>query len=343
MLNNQDFAQNSQKSLVEKKSTPSKVIQLQFPVRQIPSPEIPQVLNANAYALLNTTLIKIEGAYAPATIRAYKVDLTDLIAFCDQDNQIGLPASPTAVANFVIKLMRDGRTSASIRRAIAGIASIHKLNRFDDPTKDPDVILEMRRMHRTIGRASKQAQGITAEILEKLLEAAEAGNRGARDRALLLIAYDTLCRRSELVALRIEDVKTMITNGTEKTSILLRRSKTDQNAIGRRLHLNEHAQKALQEWLERLRDDKGPLFRGVDRGQKITKALGAGQINRIYKRLAIRANLDEELIKKISGHSMRVGHAQDLVISGASMPQIMSKGRWSKTDTVMRYVEHINF
>ena len=76
MLNNQDFAQNSQKSLVEKKSTPSKVIQLQFPVRQIPSPEIPQVLNANAYALLNTTLIKIEGAYAPATIRAYKVDLT---------------------------------------------------------------------------------------------------------------------------------------------------------------------------------------------------------------------------------------------------------------------------
>ena len=235
------------------------------------------------------------------------------------------------------------RTSASILRAIAGIASIHKLNRFEDPTKDPDVILEMRRMHRTIGRASKQAQGITAEILEKMLAATEEGNRGARDRALLLIAYDTLCRRSELVSLRIEDVKTIITNGTEKTSILLRRSKTDQNAIGKRLHLNERAQKALQEWLERLSDDRGPLLRGVNRAQKITKVLGAGQINRIYKRLAARANLDEELIEKISGHSMRVGHAQDLVISGASMPQIMSKGRWSKIDTVMRYVEHIDF
>ena len=127
------------------------------------------------------------------------MDLTDLIKFCDQEHQIGLPTSPTTVANFVIKLMRDGRTSASIRRAIAGIASIHKLNRFEDPTKDPDVILEMRRMHRTIGRASKQAQGITSEILEKLLAATEEGNRGARDRALLLIAYDTLCRRSELV------------------------------------------------------------------------------------------------------------------------------------------------
>ena len=343
MLNNQDFAQHSPKSLVEKQSSTSKVIQLQFSARPVSAPEIPQDINANAYELLNSTLTRIEGAYAPATIRAYKVDLTDLIKFCDQEHQIGLPASPTAVANFIIKLMRDGRTSASIRRAIAGIASIHKLNRFEDPTKDPDVILEMRRMHRTIGRASKQAQGITAEILEKLLEATEAGNRGARDRALLLIAYDTLCRRSELVALRIEDVKTIIANVTEKTSILLRRSKTDQNAKGKRLHLNERAQKALQEWLERLSDDRGPLFRGVNRAQKITKALGAGQINRIYKRLAARANLDEELIEKISGHSMRVGHAQDLVISGASMPQIMSKGRWSKTDTVMRYVEHIDF
>ena len=343
MLNNQDFAQNAQKSLVEKKSLSSKVIQLKFPARPVSVTEIPQGLNTNSYSLLNSTLIRIEGAYAPATIRAYKVDLTDLIAFCDQDNQIGLPASPTAVSNFIIKLMRDGRTSASIRRAIAGIASIHKLNRFDDPTKDPDVILEMRRMHRTIGRASKQAQGITADILEKLLEATEAGNRGARDRALLLIAYDTLCRRSELVALRVDDVKTIMSDGYNHTSILLRRSKTDQNAMGRRLHLKECAQKALQEWLERLQDDRGPLFRGVDRGQKITRTLGAGQVNRIYKRLAARANLDEELIEKISGHSMRVGHAQDLVLSGASMPQIMSKGRWSKTDTVMRYVEHINF
>ena len=343
MLNNQDFAQNAQKSLVDQKSSSSKVIQLQFPARTVPAPLIPKDLNANAYDLLNSTLIRIEGAYAPATIRAYKVDLTDLIAFCDQEHQIGLPASPIAVSNFIIKLMRDGRTSASIRRAIAGIASIHKLNRFEDPTKDPDVILEMRRMHRTIGRASKQAQGITAGILENLLAATEAGNRGARDRALLLIAYDTLCRRSELVALRIEDVQINITNGTEKTSILLRRSKTDQNGMGKRLHLNERAQKALKEWLERLQDDRGPLFRGVNRAQKITRTLGAGQINRIYKRLAARANLDEELIEKISGHSMRVGHAQDLVISGASMPQIMSKGRWSKTDTVMRYVEHIDF
>jgi hypothetical protein len=36
---------------------------------------------------------------------------------------------------------------------------------------------------------------------------------------------------------------------------------------------------------------------------------------------------------------MRVGGAQDLLNSGASLPQIMVKGGWAKTDTVLRYGE----
>ena len=46
------------------------------------------------------------------------------------------------------------------------MTTIHKLNHFQDPTKDPDVILEMRRMHRKVGGYQKQAFGITSEILE---------------------------------------------------------------------------------------------------------------------------------------------------------------------------------
>jgi hypothetical protein len=36
---------------------------------------------------------------------------------------------------------------------------------------------------------------------------------------------------------------------------------------------------------------------------------------------------------------MRVGGAKDLMESGASIPLIMSRGRWSKIDTVTRYIE----
>ncbi len=84
------------------------------------------------------------------------------------------------------------------------------------------------------------------------------------------------------------------------------------------------------------------LYCGLNRALDISPQIGAGQINRIYKKIARKAGLDEMVIEAISGHSIRVGAAQDLLNSGASMPIIMQRGRWSKTDTVMRYVEHSN-
>ena len=299
--------------------------------------------NIKSKERLAQTIKKIDGAYSPATIRAYRVDFGEFIKFCDGLEKSALPANPQSVVDFIIKLTNSGRSSASIRRAIAGIASVHKLNRFTDPTKDPDVMLEMRRMHRKLGRASHQALGVTAEILEKMLNATESNLKGIRDRALLLVAYDTPCRRSELVALRVEDVRTKVINVVGNTTILLRKSKTDQDAIGRWLHLSKRTQVALNKWLQQLNAETGPLFRGINSGQHIMQTLGAGQINRIYKKIARLSEIDSDLAGKISGHSMRVGHAQDLVSSGASLPIIMSMGRWSKSDTVMRYVEQVSF
>jgi len=295
----------------------------------------------SASDILKQTITKIDGAYAHATIRAYRADFTDFIHFCEERSEIALPAEPISVVEYIIKLTSQKKSSASIRRAIAGIASIHKLNRFENPTQDPDVMLEMRRMHRKLGRASKQAPGITADLLEKMLEATGKDIRGIRDRALLLTAYDTLSRRSELVSLRIEDIKTQVINGNETTSILLRKSKTDQDSSGRWLHLSTRTQDAIVEWIKTLNEDKGALFRGITRGQHAMRTLGSGQINRIYKRIARMSDIGSDLNLKISGHSMRVGHAQDLVNSGASLPIIMTMGRWSKADTVMRYVEQI--
>ena len=73
----------------------------------------------------------------------------------------------------------------------------------------------------------------------------------------------------------------------------------------------------------------------------MVRKLGQGHVSRIYKTLAKQAGLSKEAIDGISGHSMRVGGAQDLLIGGASLPQIMVKGGWAKTDTVMRYVERV--
>jgi site-specific recombinase XerD len=215
---------------------------------------------------LQKTIEKIDGAYAESTIRAYRVDFAHFIKYCEELNECPLPATPETICLYIKSLIQGGRSSASIRRVMAGMTTIHKLNRFPDPTKDPDVILEIRRMHRKIGRYQKQAFGITGEILEKLIQATEAGNRGARDRALLLIAYDTLCRRSEIIALLIEDIRFIESGDGVKASVLIRKSKTDQLAKGRRLNLGIKATEAQNLWLERMQNPKeGQLFKGVNR------------------------------------------------------------------------------
>ena len=290
--------------------------------------------------VLAETIARIDGAYAPATIRAYKADFATFIGYCEDHHEIALPAPPELIASFIAQLENTDHSSASIRRAMCGISTIHKLNRYADPTKDPEVNIAMRKMHRKLGRACGQAQGITQELLDQMLAATDNTMRGCRDRALLLVAYDTLCRRSEIVSLQVEDVHIKNKDGVENISILLKRSKTDQDAKGKWLYIGIDAQQALKEWIKRMGVKNGPLFKGVDRGDKITGSLGSGQVGRIYKRLGGLSGLDEELIAKISGHSMRVGAAQDLLVAGASMPMIMKRGRWSKTDTVMRYVEH---
>ncbi|MEA9598519.1 site-specific integrase [Polynucleobacter sp. AP-Sanab-80-C2] len=293
----------------------------------------------DALQILTNTVQKIEGAYAPSTIRAYKSSFERFIQFCEENKVSALAADPEDVALYISKLTASGLKSSSIRIIVASISSIHKLNLLDDPTQHPTVKIELRRMHRTLGRYSQQAFGITAPILEKMLEATTNNLRGTRDRALLLLAYDSMCRRSELVSLKVTDIHLQELDNKGQMKIRLRKSKTDQELQGRWIQPSERSADAITAWINQAKVDNGYLFRGINNAIDITCELKCSQINRIYKRLAKDANLPKEVIDHISGHSMRVGAAQDLLKSGASMPMIMNKGRWTKTDTVMRYLE----
>ncbi|MBT8562105.1 tyrosine-type recombinase/integrase [Polynucleobacter paneuropaeus] len=296
----------------------------------------------NPLTILNKTIEKIEGAYAPSTIRAYKANFERFIQFCEKLNIDALPASPSGVANYIVQLTKSGLKSSSIRIAVASISSIHKLNQLKDPIQHPDVKIEMRRMHRTLGRSCKQAFGITAPILEKMLSATSCNLRGVRDQALLLLAYDSMCRRSELVSLQVTDIQMNELENYTPMKVRLRKSKTDQEHQGRWIFLTQRSTDALTLWLNKAKLKDGFLFRGINNAIDITQELKSSQINRIYKRLAKDAKLPKHIIDHISGHSVRVGAAQDLLRSGASMPMIMNKGRWTKTDTVMRYLEQAN-
>ena len=293
---------------------------------------------------LHKTIERIDGAYAETTIRAYRSNFMTFINFCESIGVCALPALPETIACFIESLTRRGCRSATIRQSIASIATIHSLNNYENPTMHSEVRLALKRMHRNLGRFSRQANGINKHLLEDMLAATDVSLRGLRDRALLMVAYDTMCRRGELIKLKVEDIDTQIfdrRNNLQSTVIFIEQSKTDQEANGRWLRLSKETSEKLNTWLDSSGISGGYIFRGIDRGNSVKDTLTPGQVCRIYKRLASKAGFTKEFVKRVSGHSMRVGAAQDLLLSGASLPMIMARGRWTKSDTVMRYVEKI--
>ena len=283
-------------------------------------------------------LAHLEGAYAPNTLRAYQADMLEFIAYCEKAGNCAMPASPSTVASFLMQTVSQGIKTATIRRKASSISAIHRLSSLEDPTKHPEVKITVRKISRQLGTRFDQAFPVTRAILDKLLSVCGKDLRGLRDRALLLLAYDSMRRRSELISLRVEDIERLSADGS---SILLRRSKTDQHGSGKWIHISTETTKSVEDWLTAAQITSSFILRGVHPNGSVTTSLCDSRVSRIYKMLARRANLSEQVVQSISGHSMRVGGAQDLLTQGASLPQIMVKGGWIKPDTVMRYVERV--
>ena len=187
--------------------------------------------------MLRCTISGIKGDYAPATLRAYFTDHSVFISICDLKNQRALPANVLIATILYVK----SATREIIGQYSAGgggaISAVHRLNRFTDSPRDPEVRTAMKRMRRTLGRSASQAYDFRQDMLNLLLANVGDSIRSLRDTALLQLAYDTLCRRSELVTLRMDDVVTAPQITVMHYSILLRKSKVDQEARGRYLPL----------------------------------------------------------------------------------------------------------
>jgi site-specific recombinase XerD len=295
-------------------------------------------MNDNASNKLHMLLTHLDGAYAPNTLRAYKADMFEFIDYCEKVSTCALPSSPSAVSNFLMQTVGQGIKTSTIRRKVSSISAIHRLSSFDDPTKHPEVKITLRKISRQLGSRFDQAYPVTRPVLDLLINSCEHDLRGIRNKTLLLLAYDSMRRRSELISLRVTDIEWL---PNETSCVLLRRCKTDQQGSGKWIHLTTETTLAIKSWISASKIVDGLLLRGIRPSGEITPSLCESRIPRIYKTLAKRAQLSENIVAGISGHSMRVGAAQDLLIQGASLPQIMVKGGWSKTETLIRYTERL--
>ena len=268
--------------------------------------------------------------------RAMRSDMAIYRAWCRERGVPAVPADPRTIAAFIDAMARL-RAPATVRRYVSSIAAAHRAAGEERATKNEPVRRALARMHRRRGRRQSQAEGLTAALRERMLEATGETLIDARNCALLAVAYDTLLRRSELVGLQVTD---LVEDSDGAATVLVRRSKTDPEGRGAMAYLAPDSVALLNEWLERSGVREGRVFRSLSRGL-VGEALEAGQVSRIFKRMARAADLPAEVVKGISGHSTRVGAAQDMVAGGIGMAAILHAGRWKTTAMVNRYGERL--
>ena len=110
--------------------------------------------------------------------------------------------------------------------------------------------------------------------------------------------------------------------------------------VGATLYLAPGSLALVRTWLGRSGVREGAVFRSLNRGA-LGERLDASQVPRIFKAMAERAGLPGDVVERISGHSTRVGAAQDMVAKGVPIAAIQNAGRWKTTAMVNRYGERL--
>ena len=284
--------------------------------------------------MIDELFAKFEGAFAENTVRGYRHDFEQFSKWCANEGIHPLPAPAISIAGH-IDALSETHKAASIRRRINALSTIYRLGRLEDTTKDPDVILALKRMHRKLGRAQKQAKPLTKLYLYKMIEAQDNSPRGLRNKILLLMGYETMRRRAELVGFEFEDV-TCLLNG--KPALRLRFSKADQYGEGRLIEISAELNELIKDW-QALVGEEGKILRSIDKYENIGKKLEPSAISYILRQ--IQTNITQPSNKnprQWTGHSFRVGAAVDLVESGYTIEQVMRKGDWRSAQAGLRYV-----
>lgn len=279
---------------------------------------------------------RLEGAYAPATMRAYYSDVQAFVDWCETYNHKPFPADTPMVSQFIEDQGRELSTS-TVRRRLYAIRKIHRLLRMADPTQDEDINLSLRRVKRSKFSRPKQARGITAQDLEKFISTEPETPIGIRNKAMLALGYELLARRSELVAIQLEDL-TFRSDGTLK--ILIRRSKADPYGMGRVGYTSIATAQKITQWLKWRGNDIRWLFCPIYKDQPIDRHLSDTSVKRLIKNAALRTGYPPTIAKEYTGHSLRVGAAQELLTRGFDTASIMRAGGWKSLNILSRYIEN---
>lgn len=278
-----------------------------------------------------------EESRSAATLRAYASDLADFRLWCEQHRLTALPAEPQSVALYLTE-RAETHTVGTLRRRMAAISVEHRLAGLEPPTSHAAVKSVFAGIRRSKGTAQRQKEAIRTDDLRRMVATLSDNTIGRRDRALLLLGFAGAFRRSEIVALDVQDVQFV----REGALVTIRKSKTDQEQ-SRRIIAIPYASRpdtcpvrSLKAWIESAVPDNGALFRAVNRhGQLQQGRMSAQSVSLIVKRRAAAAGLNP---CEYAGHSLRSGFCTSAAEGGAGEREIMEQSGHKSVVIARKYI-----
>ena len=256
----------------------------------------------------------VRASIADNTRRAYETALRRF-------EQSEYPETDAGIAAYLSSLYEQGRSAACAAMVVAALRFRARLRGCRSPVGPATtrVLAGFRRLAR--GRGRGKVTGVRWEQADQAAAMAEQrGNlAGLRDAAIVAVASDAMLRVSEVAALDVSDVN------LAGQTVLIRRSKTDQEGKGTAQFLGKPTTERIQAWLLNSGLTEGALFRAVNRSGRVRATrLTDRSIRIIITQRAKAAGVDG----RVSGHSLRVGGAQSLANAGASLVEMQVAGRW---------------
>ena len=278
------------------------------------------------------TLKNLKSSKANNTLRAYKADFKDFALFCQQNDLNSMPSEPKIITLYLTHLSKSSKYS-TLKRRLASISVIHRLNGHYLDTKHPVITENLLGIKRVKGTYQKAKKPILINDLKLIINAINKDKNQisrSKNKALLLIGFAGGFRRSELVAILLDDVEFV----SEGVKIFVKRSKTDQSGEGMTKGIPYFSSPdycpviSLKNWIQEGKIKSGKIFDMSDKNVALT-----------VKKYAAIAGLDQN---KYSGHSLRSGFATSTAELGAEERSIMAMTGHKTTQMVRRYINEAN-
>jgi len=281
----------------------------------------------------------LEASLAENTHRTYGSAIRLFRIWCTKNRFNALPATAEVVAEYIASLIAAGKRGSSVKIHACAIAHLHNSNGYCTPTDSYLVRAVLRGAMRLRGSLVDQKLPVVVADFRDVLQHVPDTLIGRRDRAMLSLCFAGALRRSEVAALRFEDM----TLSEAGVTICIRKSKTDFQGRGAYIGVPNgraiEVVSALRDWLDAANITKGAVFRPVYRNRVLARTVEPLLVSRVLKAYLEKAGIDPA---RYGAHSLRAGFITSAAEAGVSLVRIMDHSRHVDPRHVREYVRRAN-